>query len=178
MAIDRTSDRLYVTWADDRNGSYDANGQSIKTNGDVFVATSGNGVQWQAPVRLGSSADEVFPAVAAHNGRVAVSSYTRSYDPNGVGLDVVMNGATGVGNIKKSPTTRVTTATSNPQVQFVTVGAVTGRELQGAFIGDYTSIAMGSDLIAHPVWTDFRGNPTLAGSTPNQEVYSSSLRVR
>jgi hypothetical protein len=135
-------------------------------------------VQCHAPVWLGSSADEVFPAVAAHNGRVAISSYTRSYDPNGVCLDVVMNGAHGVGNIKKSPTTRVMTATSNPQVQFVTVGAVSGQVLQGAFIGDYTSIAMGSDLVAHPVWTDFRGNPTLAGSTPNQDVYSASLPVR
>ena len=178
LAIDRTNNRLYVTWADDRNGSYDSSGQSIKTNGDVFVATSGNGVQWQAPVALGSAADEVFPAVAAHNGRVAVSTYTRSYDPNGVGLDVVMNGATGIGNLKRSPTTRMTTATSNPQVQFVTIGAQSGQELQGAFIGDYTSIAMGSDLVAHPVWTDFRGNPGLTGSTPNQEVYNSSLRMR
>ena len=177
LAIDRTNNRLYVAWADDRNGSYDSSGQSIRTNGDVFVATSGNGVQWQAPVALGSAADEVFPAVAAYNGRVAVSTYTRSYNPNGVGLDVVMNGATGIGNLKKSPTTRVTTATSNPQVQFVTIGAVSGQELQGAFIGDYTSIAMGSDLVAHPVWTDFRGNPTLTGSTPNQEVYTSSVRV-
>ncbi|WP_020141789.1 sialidase family protein [Terracoccus sp. 273MFTsu3.1] len=178
MAIDRTNNRLYVTWADDRNGSYDSSGQSTKTNGDVFVATSGNGVQWQAPVRLGSSADEVFPAVAAYNGRVAVSTYTRSFDTGGIGLDVVMNGATGIGNIKKSPTVRVTTQTSNPQVQFVTVGAVSGQVLQGAFIGDYTSIAMGSDLVAHPVWTDFRGNPTLTGSTPNQEVYSASMPVR
>lgn len=178
LAIDPTNNRLYVTWADDRNGSYDANGQSIKTNGDVFVSTSGNGVQWQAPVRLGSSADEVFPAVAAYNGRVAVSTYTRSFDPNGVGLEVVMNAATGIGNLKKSPTTRVTTATSNPQVQFLTFSALNGQVLQGAFIGDYTSIAMGRDLVAHPVWTDFRGNPTLAGSTPNQDVYTASVRVR
>jgi hypothetical protein len=53
--------------ADDRNGTYDSNGQSVKTNGEVFVATSGNGVQWQAPVTLGSAQDEVFPGVAAYN---------------------------------------------------------------------------------------------------------------
>ena len=178
LAIDRTSDRLWVAWADDRNGTYDASGQSVKTNGDVFVATSGNGVQWQAPVRLGSAQDEVFPAVAAYSGRVAVSTYTRSFDANGVGLDVVLYPATGVGNLKKASATRVTTATSNPQVQFVGVGAVSGQTLQGVFIGDYTSVAMGSDLVAHPVWTDFRGNPTLSGSTPNQDVYAAAVRVR
>ena len=85
LAIDPKTDRLYVTWADDRNGSYDSTGHSIKTNGDVFVSTSGNGVQWQAPVRLGSAQDEVFPAVAVYNARVAVSYYTRTYDPTASG---------------------------------------------------------------------------------------------
>jgi hypothetical protein len=57
------------------------------------------------------------------------------------------------------------------------VGAVSGKVLQGVFIGDYTGLAMGRDLIAHPTWTDFRGNPTLAGSTPNQEVYSQAVQL-
>jgi hypothetical protein len=30
------------------------------------------------------------------------------------------------------------------------------------FIGDYTAVAMGSDGVAHPRWTDFRGNPGAA----------------
>jgi hypothetical protein len=178
LTLDPTNNRLYVAWADDRNGSYDSSGQSLKTNGDVFVATSGNGVQWQAPIRLGSAQDEVFPAVAAYNGRVAVSYYTRAYDPTGIGLDVAMSSATGIGNLKKAPTARLTTQTSNPQIQFVGVGATSGNVLQGVFIGDYTAVAMGSDLVAHPVWTDFRGNPTLSGSTPNQDVYTQAVRVR
>ena len=46
FTIDRVTDRLYVTWADDRNGQYDASGNSVKTNGDVFVVTSHNGKKW------------------------------------------------------------------------------------------------------------------------------------
>ena len=178
FAIDPTSNRLYVTWADDRNGVYDAAGNSVRTNGDVLVSTSANGVQWKAPITLGSAQDEVFPAVAAYDGRVAVSYYTRKYDPNGVGLDVGMSTANGIGSLRAARIARVTTQTSNPQVQFVALGAVTGQVLQGVFIGDYTGLAMGRDLIAHPTWTDFRGKPTLAGSTPNQEVYSQAVRLR
>jgi hypothetical protein len=177
LAIDPTSDRLYVSWADDRNGTYDSAGHSVRTNGDVFVSTSSNGVQWQRPITLGSSQDEVFPAVAAYGGRVAVSYYTRKYDPNGIGLDVGISTGNGMGRLKNSRVARVTTQTSNPQVQFVGIGAVSGKVLQGMFIGDYTGLAMGSDLIAHPTWTDFRGNPTLAGSTPNQEVYSQAVHL-
>ena len=177
LAIDPTSNRLYVSWADDRNGTYDSAGNSVRTNGDVFVSTSSNGVQWQKPITLGSSQDEVFPAVTAYDGRVAVSYYTRKYDPNGIGLDVGINTGNGMGRLKDSRIARVTTQTSNPQVQFVGIGAVSGKVLQGLFIGDYTGLAMGRDLIAHPTWTDFRGNPTLAGSTPNQEVYSQAVHL-
>jgi len=178
FAIDPVTNRLYVTWADDRNGAYDTAGNSVKTNGDVFVSTSTNGVSWQAPVRLGSAQDEVFPAVAAYGGRVALSYYTRKFDPNGIGLDVGISNGESLRDLRGARVARVTTQTSNPQVQFVGIGAVTGQVLQGLFIGDYTGIAMGSDLVAHPVWTDFRGKPTLAGSTPNQEVYSQAVRLQ
>ncbi len=88
MAIDSVTDSIYVTWADDRNGQYDSSGNSIKTNGDVFVVKSRDGTHWSSTVGLGSGADEVFPAIAAHGGNVAVSFYTRTYDPNGIGLDM------------------------------------------------------------------------------------------
>jgi hypothetical protein len=32
--------------------------------------------------------------------------------------------------------------------------------------------------VAHPEWTDFRGNPTLSVSTPNQDVFAATVRVR
>jgi len=67
---------------------------------------------------------------------------------------------------------RITTETENPQVQFVATDAA-GNVLQGVFIGDYSAIAMGIDLVAHPCWTDFRGRP---GTTaPNQDVYTQSI---
>jgi len=176
FAIDRITGRLYITWADDRNGAYAADGSSIKTNGDVFVASSSNGTAWTQQYRLGSSADEVFPAVAAYKGRAVVTFYTRAYDPNGIGLDYAYATAIGVGNFQNANLTRITTQTSNPQVQFVSVGAVTGQVLQGVFIGDYTAVAMGSDLVFHPCWTDFRGKP---GTTlPNQDAYTQAIALK
>lgn len=172
FAIDPEGGRMYVTWADDRNGQYDAAGNSVKTNGDVFVISSSDGRKWSDPQRFGTSADEVFPAVAANDGRVAVSFYTRAYDQNGIGLDYAyLAGKPG----HKNQVRRITTQTENPQVQFVTVGAVSGEVLQGAFIGDYTAIAMGSDGVIHPCWTDFRGNPGV--NTPNQDAYTQAIRL-
>ena len=59
--------------------------------------------------------------------------------------------------------TRLTTQSSNPFIQF-----------NGTFIGDYTGIAMGLDGLAHPVWTDFRGNPSVSGALgrANQDAYT------
>lgn len=167
LAYDRITNQLWVTWADDRNGQYD-NGTSVKTNGDAILAHSFAGGPWSAPTTIGSRSDEVFPAVAAFAGQVAVSFYTRAYDPNGVGLDY----AYVVGN---SPMRRLTTQTSDPQVQFVGTGAVSGKTLQGEFIGDYTAVTLGSDFQLHPFWTDFRGNP--GATLPNQDGYTQSINL-
>lgn len=176
FAVDRQTGRLYVTWADDRNGQYAANGSSIKTNGDVFVVSSGNGTQWTQGYQIGTSADEVFPAVAAYNARVVVSFYTRAYDPNGIGLDYAYVNATGLGNLSHTTVTRITTQTEDPRVQFISIGLVSGQVLQGVFIGDYTAVALGSDLTFHPCWTDFRGNPGV--NTPNQDAYTQAISLR
>src|SRR5207253_6455546 len=50
FTIDPVTGLLYITWADDRNGQYDALGNSIKTNGDVFVVSSRDGRDWTAPM--------------------------------------------------------------------------------------------------------------------------------
>jgi hypothetical protein len=60
--------------------------------------------------------------------------------------------------------TRLTTEGSNPYVEFA----------DGSFIGDYTRVALGSNGIAHPVWTDFRGNPNPGGTLPNQDAYTTA----
>lgn len=169
MVYDRLTDKLWITWADDRNGQY-SGGQSVKTNGDVFVVGSNHGSQgWSKVVKLGSGTDEWFPAIAAVGGRVVVDYYTRAFDPGGIGVDYAYNvgWGTSLGGLR-----RITTETENPQVQFVATDA-DGNVLQGVFIGDYSAIAMGADFVAHPCWTDFRGRPGSTG--PNQDVYTQSI---
>jgi hypothetical protein len=165
--VDRVTGRLWVTWADDRHGSY-ASGVSVKTNGDALLSSSANGRSWTPPVSLGSSSDEVYPAVAALAGRVAVTYYTRAYDPDGIGLDYAYGAPAHPGAVR-----RITTQTANPQVQFVAVGQESGQLLQGVFIGDYTAVAVGADFRFHPCWTDFRGNPGV--TLPNQDVVTQSI---
>ncbi|GAB3166180.1 sialidase family protein [Amycolatopsis stemonae] len=171
LTYDRVTDHLWVTWADDRNGTY-TGGKSVRTNGDAFLSGSDGRHGWSKPAKIGTGADEVFPAVAARAGRVAVTFYTRGYDPNGIGLDYAYT--TGWGD-NAGPIRRITTQTSNPQVQFVAAGAVTGKELQGVFIGDYTAAAVGADFRLHPCWTDFRGNP--GRTLPNQDVVTQGLSL-
>jgi hypothetical protein len=89
-----------------------------------------------------------------------------------------MHSATALGILKKVPPVRVTAQTSNPGAVRLSIGAQSGSVLQGIFIGDDTALAMGTGLVAHPVWTDFRGNPTLSGSSPNQDVFTAAVRVR
>jgi hypothetical protein len=171
MTIDRLTGRLWVTWSDDRNGTY--NGfESIKTNGDNFVTSSSDGTHWSGLTTVGTADDEVYGAIAALGGRVVVSSYTRHYDPAGINLDYAMWKGWGAG-IGSGRIQRITTVSEDPNVQFVGVGLVTGTTLQGEFIGDYSAIAIGADFKVHPTWTDFRGKP--GTNTPNQDVYTQSL---
>jgi hypothetical protein len=179
LTYDRADGRLWATWADDRNGLYDAaSGKSIRTDSTAFVinarAARHGDPQWSAPTAVGSGTDEVFPAIAAFGGHVAVSYYTRFYDPAGIGLDMAMVSGSRT-SLGRAPQARLTGQTENPQVQFVSIGLVSKLVLQGVFIGDYTAITMGPDLAAHPVWTDFRGNPGV--NTPNQDVVTQSVRL-
>lgn len=47
------------------------------------------------------------------------------------------------------------------------------------FIGDYSGIAVGSDGVAHPMWTDIRkGNsPDEPGSTHDQDPYTARVTL-
>jgi hypothetical protein len=177
LTIDPITDALYATWSDDRDGQYDSSGHSIKTNGDVFIVASRDGRHWSRTYGVGTGADEVYPAIAAYGGQVAVSFYTRVYDQNGIGLDMayVAGDAEDLGSLGNHRVHRVTTQTSNPQIQFVAVGAVTGNILQGVFIGDYTAVALGSDGVLHPCWTDFRGKPGV--TAPNQDAYTQAVSL-
>jgi hypothetical protein len=70
----------------------------------------------------------------------------------------------------------ITNVSENPQVQFVGVGAQSGKVLQGVFIGDYTAVALGSDLVFHPCWIDFRGK--LGTTLPNQDIYTQAIVLK
>jgi hypothetical protein len=175
LAYDPVFDRLYVTWDDDRNGQYDpTTGQSIKTNGDNIVSTSRGGAHWSAPVVVGTPQDEVFGAVAALGGVVAISSYTRHYDPNGYFLDYAYWKSVGARGLANASIHRVTTQSADPRIQFVAAGP-NGEEIQGVFIGDYSAMAVGVDFRIHPCWTDFRGRPGV--TSPNQDAYSQSISL-
>jgi hypothetical protein len=179
LAYDSADNRLYATWADDRNGVYTPTGMSVHTNGSALLISAKarpNGEPvWSAPAAVGAGTDEVFPAVAAFDGHVAVSYYTRFYDPADIGVDFAMvsGGRTSIG---RAAQLRLTGQSENPQDQFVSVGLVSKQLLQGVFIGDYTALTLGSDLKAHPVWADFRGNPGL--NDPNQDVLTQSVPVQ
>ena len=175
FTLDSDNGTLWVTWADDRNGQYDANGNSVKTNGDVFVASSHDGTHWSKVTQLGTSADEVYPAIAANDGNVAVTTYTRAYNPTGINLDyAAFTFSSDDGHVGAVKQKRITTQSANPQIQFVGAdAAVPGAFLQGVFIGDYTAVAMASDGTYYPCWTDFRGNPGV--NNPNQDVYVQAV---
>ena len=173
LAYDPVTDRLALSWNDDRNGRYTADGESIRTNGDTIVASSRGGRDWTVRV-LGTPQDEVFSAVATRAGLVAVSTYTRHYDPSGVGLDYAYWRGIGVTGLRSSAIRRITTQTSDPRIQFAAASLEDPNEtLQGVFIGDYSAIAVGADLRLHPCWTDFRGRPGV--TKPNQDAYTQSI---
>jgi hypothetical protein len=175
LAYDTRLNLLALTWNDDRNGRYDATtGESISSNGDNIVALSQDGRRWTPTVAIGTRQDEVFGAVAIHAGVAAVTSYTRHYAPSGVDLDYAYWTSTDLRK-RSLPIHRLTTQSSNPQVQFVSTDDE-GNEVQGVFIGDYTGAVLGTDLRLHPNWTDFRGRP--GTTTPNQDAYTQSIRLR
>jgi hypothetical protein len=176
LAYDEPGNRLALTWNDDRNGKYDAKtGESLRSNGDNILSFSSDGRRWTKPQVLGTPQDEVFGAVGIHDGAVAVSSYTRHYaGARSVDLDYAFWSSSKRHGPGRFDLQRVTTQSSNPQIQFVGPDDE-GNEVQGLFIGDYTGVALGSDGVLHPNWTDFRGKP---GTTaPNQDAYTQAFRI-
>ena len=179
ISIDPGTGGIAIVWADDQGGGSCGTGASsfTGTTAAKLKLVTSNGTGFAAP-RIISSGDVVFPSVAASGGKIAVSYYTRALaDNNAVCHAVTGNApgtppATSATNVcldyaARSSTdnfaseTRLTSKSSNPYVQFA----------DGSFIGDYTQIAYGSDGVAHPTWTDFRGRP--GTNTANQDVYTA-----
>ena len=185
ISVDPTNGHIAVVWADDQGAGNCGTGASSfagTTNSSVKLVTSNDGLTYAGPTVI-SGGDTAFPSVAANNGTIVVSYYTRAYSPSTPvcqavtgndpdtspadgGVPVCLDYAARSSSDGFASELRLTTESSNPYIEFA----------DGSFIGDYTQIALGSDGWAHPVWTDFRGNPNPAGTTANQDAYTQAFR--
>jgi hypothetical protein len=189
MSIDQSNGNIAIVWTDDQGAG------NCGTGAGAFVGTTANQVKivsgtWPAitsaaVVAVTSTApDKVFPAVAAANGKTAVTYYTRDYAigsaalvchqvtnpvPSGISPvfstnSVCMDYAAKSSSDGFSAQARLSTESSNPYIQFA----------DGAFIGDYSQVAIAPNgAMAWGAWTDFRGHP---GLTPaNQDVMVQSF---
>jgi hypothetical protein len=141
---------------------------------DNVVSSSGNGKSWS---RLWSSVrrGRVLQRRRRAQRQVAITSYTRHYDPTGINLDYAYWTALRHTASVQGATQRITTAVAEPAGS-VPRRAPDGTEIQGVFIGDYSAVAIGSDQRIHPCWTDFRGRPGV--NTPNQDAYTQSIQIK
>src|SRR5262249_11017329 len=158
LAIDPATGALFVTWSDNRNGT------ASSTNTDVFAAASGDGgATWSAPVAVSSAAnDQFYPwAAVAPDGTLEVAYFDRSYDPANSKYGVTLAKAGGGGFTHQ----RVDTGLSDPNH----ARWFSGASGQTAFLGDYNGLAIGSDGVAHPFWTDMRRVVTVNHGTGTTE---------
>jgi hypothetical protein len=151
LAIDQNTGRLYLTFADNRNGN------AGNTNTDVFVTWSGNGGRtWNAPVNVTreSPDDQFFPWLSVTpDSVVAVSYLDRRYaGPKLIDTSLSVS----VNDGRTFTTRRVSERSWNPDLAF----------RQGVFIGDYTGLATARG-VAIPCWTDARfAEPNTPGNNP------------
>jgi hypothetical protein len=133
---------LLVAWQDGRSG-----------NPDIIVARSiDGGVTWSEPTRItddppGPSV-QFFPALAVGpDSCVHAAWYDRRDDPGNYLVGLYYSRSCD-GGATWSPNLRVIDQTFDPALSYHQEGDV--------FLGDYIGIAVGSDGVAHPVWTDTR----------------------
>jgi len=186
FSVDPVTGRLAVAWADDKGvGNCGTGAASFTgtTSNQVYLVSGAWGAL-SAPTRVTpGTGDKVYAAVAARAGKIAVSYYTRDYaathDPATCKVAIVstapgiqagpvpdsvcLDYAARVSTDGYASERRLTSAGSNPYIEFA----------DGAFIGDYTQLAIGTDGAAHAAWTDFRGRPGVTSA--NQDVYAATF---
>ncbi|TMI34697.1 hypothetical protein E6H27_01190 [Candidatus Bathyarchaeota archaeon] len=134
---------------------------TVTTDTDVFVASSSNGgSNWGSPVGVATSGasanDQFYPWAAVGPGSVLRVAYKdRSYDPANIKYGETL--ATSTNGGASFSTVRVDTGLSNPNDSrwFTNGGTTNGK---ATFIGDYENLAVGSDGVSHPIWTDMRSS--------------------
>jgi hypothetical protein len=162
LAVDpSTNGTLYLVWDDNRNGTID------NTNTDVFFATSTDGgTTWSSPQTVSTApGDQFYPyAAVAPDGTLNVSFIDRSYDPANSQYGVTLaRQAPGAGTFTAQ---QVDTGLSDPNHGLWFSSPPGG---QTYFFGDYTALAVGSDGVAHLMWTDMRRVITVKGFTGTTE---------
>lgn len=187
FGIDPVTGHLAIAWTDDQGAGSCGNGGSTfsgTTAAQVKLVTGAWGAL-SAPVRVTGGADKVFPGVAARNGVVTVTYYSRDFaathNPTTCDVKIPDNAPAGVVSVETinhsvcldyaassstdgfSSERRLTSEGSNPFVQFA----------DGGFIGDYSQAAVGSNGAVHAAWTDFRGRPGVTSA--NQDVYVANF---
>ena len=183
MSIDPTNGQIAIAWTDNQGsgncGTGHASFSGTTANQVKLVHGTWPGIATASVVHVtAGGSDKVFPSVAANNGKIVVSYYTRDYaitsaspicnvqtnsNPTGItpiptARSVCMDYAAKSSTSNFASEILLTTQASNPFIMFA----------DGSFIGDYSQIAMGSDGKAHAAWTDFRGRPGVTSA--NQDV--------
>lgn len=148
----------------------------------VYSKSSDGGATWSAPAAVPGTiatrlpvgysdnsgisapapapADSVYPAVSVgSNGAAYFSSYLADvvspwqscakYDPHG-SINCLVPGP----NINNSKLNYIVSRLGGGTQVATTASINTRYQFRGGFIGDYTDLAVGSDNVAHPMWTD------------------------
>ena len=156
--------RLYIAFSDNREGVAICGSfctpSTVTTNTDVLVVSSANGgASWNSPVNVPSGTssknDLFYPwaAVASTGGVLNVAFKDRSYDTANIKYGETL--ATSTNGGASFTSIRVDSGLSNPNdSRWFTNGGTTGGK--ATFIGDYEGLAIGSNGVSHPVWTDMR----------------------
>jgi hypothetical protein len=164
LALDPISGALYVVWSDNRDGT------ASSTNTDVLMARSTDGgATWSQPAFVSRAAnDQFYPwAAVAPSGTLEVVYMDRSYDAANSKYGITL--ARGVTTFTAA---RVDTGLSDPNN--ARWFAVNG---QTTFLGDYNGLAVGSNGVAHPFWTDMRRVVTVNHATgTTEDAFTAAVR--
>jgi hypothetical protein len=170
-----SSGKLYVTWADFRNGAPPCTGPASTAappcDNDVFYAFSTNGgATWSATKKVtpaGSAQWQPWSGVTSDGSTLWIGYYDRQYGNceftgcNDITLARVTNPATA------SPTFSFTRLTTSSMPNLVPAN----NPLEAGFLGDYMGLAVSPDGRPNVVWADTRGR---LGTVEEDVYYATS----